>query len=306
MSSLYKKYRPTAFKQIVGQPEAVNILTGFVKKKNVPHAILFTGSSGCGKTTLARILRHELNCSDMDFFEVNAADVRGIESIRDIRNRMGLSPRSGGCRVWLIDESHQLTSDAQNALLKMLEDTPRHVYFFMASTNPSKMLPTIKTRCTEIKVKPISESDLASLVSYVCKKEKKEISEDVVDRITKVAEGSARKALVLLEQVMDMEEEEDQINAVESSDVKKQAIEIARGLMDTKLRWNDMAAILKGVDEDPESLRHMILGYATSVMLGGGKMTPRAYMIITCFQDNFFDSKRAGLVAACYQVIAGV
>lgn len=303
MTELYKKHRPKKFKAVVGQGDAVGMIQSMIKAKKVPHTILFSGPSGCGKTTMARILKDYLGCGDNDCNEVNCADFRGIEMVRDIRQRMGLAPISGSCRVWIIDEAHQLSRDAQNAFLKILEDTPPHVYFMLATTDPQKLLPTIRTRCTEIKARPILQRVLYDLIIKTADKEGAEISEEVVERIAQCADGSARKALVLLHQVIDLEDDEAMLSAIDSADSQKQAIEIARALLNPRTKWSEMAAILKGVDEDPESLRHMILSYATNVLLGGGKMAPRAGFIIEMFSENFYDTKKAGLVASCYGVI---
>ena len=153
---LYKKYRPKNFKRIVGQPTITEQLTSMTRSNQFPHSSLFSGPSGCGKTTLARIMRNKLDCGDQDFQEVNCADFRGIDMVRDIRNRMNLAPIGGECRVWLIDEAHQLSSQAQNAFLKILEDTPSHVYFMLATTDPQKLIPTIRTRCAEFKVSSLN------------------------------------------------------------------------------------------------------------------------------------------------------
>src|SRR3990167_7675833 len=118
-----------------------------------------------------------------NFSEVNAADFRGIDSIRDIREHMGAAPMSGECRVWLIDEIHQQTGAAQDSFLKMLEDTPSHVYFLLATTDPHKLKKTIITRCTEIRCKPISETDLIGLVKRVSEAEGKTLEEKVMKKI---------------------------------------------------------------------------------------------------------------------------
>lgn len=300
---LYRRYRPKLFKEVIGQPEAIEMLDKFLKSNTLPHALLLTGSSGCGKTSIARILKAKLKCGDNDFNEINAADFRGIDTVRDIRQRMGLAPIEGECRIWLIDEAHQVTSQAQAILLKLLEDTPSHVYFMLATTDPGKLLPTIKTRCTEIKVKSLSIKDMKALIESIAEKEKKVLEEEVVDRIIEVADGSARKALVLLGQVIKIEETDKQLDCILSSDSKRQAIEIARCLMNPRGNWGEMAKILKDIEEEPESLRYMILGYATSVLLGGGKLAGRAFQIINTFESNFYDSKKAGLVRACYEVM---
>jgi DNA polymerase III gamma/tau subunit len=297
---LYKKYRPKSFKDVIGQDEVVRSLIEMGKSDTIPHTILFTGPSGCGKTTLARILKVKLKCSDRDFYEINGADARGIEMIRDIRSRMFLAPIGGDCRIWLCDEAHQLTGPAQESFLKILEDTPSHVYFFLASTDPSKLKRTIITRSTEIKVKELTEQQIIALVNDVCRKEEKEVSEAIPKKIAEIAEGSARKALVLLHQIISIDDEEKQLETLQRADVKREAIEIARALLNDKTSWKQMAEILKNVKEDPEQIRWMVLGYASKVALS---RPDRACAIIDEFRDNFFDSKRAGLIASCYNVL---
>lgn len=306
MSELYKKHRPKTFDEIVGQDSALKSLKSLVDKKRIPHTLLFTGPSGCGKTTLARILSKSVGCGKHDRVEVNCADFRGIDMVRDIRNRMNQSAISGNSRVWIIDECGKLSNDAQNAFLKILEDTPDHVYFMLATTDPLKLLKTIRTRCTEVAVKSLSEKDVSKLVKEISKKESIKVSEKVIDKIATSSEGSARKALVLLNQVMDLDDESDMLNSIESSVMEQQSIVIARALLNTKTKWSDMAKLLKESDiEDAEQIRWMVLGYMKSVMLSAGPMTSRAYTITDIFKDNFYDSKTAGLVNACYTVIAG-
>jgi DNA polymerase III gamma/tau subunit len=306
MKELYKKYRPTHFKKMIGQNNAVKLLSQMVKNNKVPHTLLFTGPSGCGKTTLARILKKELNCGQPDFNEVNCADVRGIEEIRNIRRRMQTVPIAGDCRIWLIDEAHKLTNDAQNAFLKMLEDTPSHVYFMLATTNPQKLLRTIRNRSTEIAVKSLSDLDIALLLRRICKKEQVKIPVKVSKKIINHSEGSARKALVLLNQVVQLEKEKDMLTAIEKTTMEAQAIAIARALHNHRTRWPEMSKILKAtLDEEPEQIRWMVLGYARTILLSGSKLSGRAYIVIDAFREHFYDSKHAGLVAACYEVIIG-
>ena len=301
---LYKKYRPENLSEIVGQPEAIKILSGLIKKKNLPHAILFTGPSGCGKTTLARIIRTLVDCKSEDYVELNCADFRGIDMIRDIRSRLSLAPMGGGSsRVYYIDECHQLTKDAQNGMLKMLEDTPRHIFFFLATSEPNKLIAAIKTRCTEIKVKYLAIGELKSLIEGIVKKEKVKISGDVIDKITELAEGSARKALVLLQAVIDIDGDEEQLEALEKSVPYAQAIELARLLLNPRCTWPDMSKLIKSVEEEPESIRRLILGYMTTVMLSNAKLASRCFLIIQIFRDHWYDCGKAGLASCCYEVI---
>lgn len=299
---LYKKHRPKAFKTVVGQPEAVKVLQEMVANNRVPHTLCFTGDSGCGKTTLARIVADKLECGKDDLVEVNCADFNGIEMVRDIRARMNLMPIRGKVRVWIIDEAHQLTSAAQNAFLKILEDTPTHVYFMLATTDPQKLLPTIRTRCTEVKVKSLSPAAARTLVQSTLQKENVKMSDDVVDKLVEHAEGSARKVLVLLNQVIGLETDDERIEAIQSSDHKAKAVELARLLLNHRVQWVECAKVLKGLEEDPESLRRMVLGYCNAVMINSPKMAPRCFLVIDCFSRNFFDSGKAGLSAACYDV----
>lgn len=259
----------------------------------------------CGKTTAARILRNKLKCGDSDFVELNTADFRGIDMVRDIRSRMGLAPLNGEVRIWLIDEAGKLTSDAQDALLKMLEDTPSHVYFMLATTDPQKLKITIKTRCTEIKVRSLTADEIGTLLARVAGEEGISLHEDVAKKIADIVDGSARKALVLLHQVRGIAGPEGQLSVLASSDGGVQAIELARALMSGKTNWKTVADILKKLREmdadGAEGIRWMILGYATSVLLSSG--VPTAALMVECFEKNFFDSKYAGLARACYDVV---
>ena len=302
ITELYRVHRPKTFKGVLGQSDAVRTLLDLTKTGRVPHALLLTGPSGVGKTTLARILKTKLECSDADFSEVNCADFRGIDMVREIRTRMQLAPITGKCRIWLIDECHKLSGDAQNAFLKTLEDTPAHVYFILATTEPEKLLTTIKTRCTEIKLKALSPAALKELVLSVAEKEGKELKDEVVERLIEHSEGSARKVLVLLNAVIGLENEEEQLNAIQQNDHRAKAIELARTLLNPGAKWPQVAKLIKEIDEEPETLRHMVLAYMSNVMLGGGKMSGRAFQVADVFQHSFYESKRAGLVLACYAV----
>jgi DNA polymerase III gamma/tau subunit len=296
-TELYKELRPTEFRQVYGQSAACATLQSFVVNNRVPHAILFSGPSGCGKTTLARILRTELGCGDSDFCEINAADFRGIDTIRDIGRRMGMSPLTGKVKVWLIDEAHQLSTQAQNAFLKMLEDTPKHVYFMLATTDPNKLLKTIRTRCTDVPVRSLTDGVLRQLVVDSA-------NDEVVDAIVKHSDGSARRSLVILDAIADLEDIDDQLKAVASMDTEREAIELCKLLIHPKGTFREVAALLKsdGWNHDPENVRRLVLGYFNTVLLGGGKNAGRARHVIDCFAAPYYDTGKAGLTASCFDV----
>lgn len=301
---LYLKHRPKTFKEVVGQSDAIATLTSLAKQKQFPHALAFFGESGCGKTTLARIVAEKLKCGKPDLNEINAAESRGIEMVRAIQKRMNLKPIAGECRVWIIDECHQLTPDAQSALLKILEDTPQHVYFMLCTTDPQKLKKTIHTRCTKIIIKPVQTSDMQALLKRVVKEEGAEVTDDVIDKIVEFAEGSCRQALVTLNAVIGMEDEDAMLDAISNSNIQEDAFELAKMLMNSSVNWTAVGEKLKDFKQkevDPEGIRRMVLGFAAGCLRGKGNH-PLAYNVIQAFKSNFFDSGHAGLTAACYEV----
>ena len=299
----------------MGQAEAVSVLTRLGKADNVPHSLLFTGPSGCGKTTIARILKKKLKCHDSDFKEINAAETRGIDMVRDIKDTMGYAPMGGegSCRIYLVDEAHKMSNDAQNAILKILEDTPKHVYFFLCTTDPQKLIKTIKTRCTEIQVKALNRAGTKELVESTCEKEGTEVSEDVIEAIHEASliEGtngaSSRKVMVILQSIIALSDETKQLQAIAQNDTKAEAFELCKVMLyNPRSTWPDVAKVLNKIEAEPESIRYMVLGAASSALLKGGKLSSRAYSCIVAFRENFYDSKKAGLVAACYEVVNGL
>lgn len=302
---LYRKHRPTAFADVYGQDEACAMLSGFIKSETLPHALIFTGPSGCGKTTLARILQKKLDVVDFDFHEKNSSDFRGIDTVRDIRGTYQLYASHGADskKIYYLDECHQLTKDAQNAMLKMLEDTPDHVYFMLATTDPKKLIDPIITRCTEIRVKPLDPETMIHVMNDVLDKEevKTRPEKDVLEAIANAAEGSARKALVILNQILKLKTKEEQLATVESSSISKEGESIARLLFrKDRFSWKEIATAIKASAEEPESIRWGVLGYANAILLSSGN--PFAAAVMDVFQYNFYDTKKNGLTLACWKV----
>jgi DNA polymerase-3 subunit gamma/tau len=304
---LYKKCRPTKFNQVIGQEKAIRILTSKLKAGKLPRTILLSGPSGCGKTTIARILMKKVGCVGEDGTEVNGADFRGIDKAREINRLKDLSPMFGKTRCWLIDEVHQLTKESQSALLKTLEDTPKHVYFFLCTNEPQKLMNTIRTRCLEIRVEAIKDDDMKELIRKVLNAEnipeENKMPDEVYDLIVEVAEGSARKALVLLDSIINMTSADKAMQAIRASDSRAQAIELCRALIKPKPQWTEVQKILKSVDEEPESLRRMMLGYCNTILLSGNRnLHARAYMIMQVFRDHTYDAGKPGLTVMAYEV----
>jgi DNA polymerase-3 subunit gamma/tau len=301
---LYRKYRPRKFSDCVGLEKETKVLAKLLKK-GFPHALLLTGPSGNGKTTLARILVKKLKCSFQDFTEINAASSRGIDTVREIASNCKKSPWGGDARVWLLDEAHQLTSEAADGLLKVLEEPPDHAYFILATTNPHKLKTTIHTRCIEVKVPLMSRDNLEFLVTDIAKREGRALSEVVLSKLIDRAEGSARKALQCLQTIISIELEEEQMEALERSLGARQGFELAQLLMKpAKGSWGKAREIISNLEQDAEATRKIILGYASSVMLSRNTASyDRAMAILTSFSDNYFENGKAGLIHDCYSLL---
>jgi len=300
MQSLYLKYRPTKLEDFIGNKSTVDSLKSVLERKDGrPHSFLFIGPSGCGKTTLARIVKNILECSDIDFQELNVANVRGIDTIREIGQNCNYYPHEGKVKIFLMDEAAKLTSDAQNALLKLLEDTPDHVYFILCTTDPEKLIKTIRTRCTTCQVQSLVDRDMKILLNQVLLKEGVgNFPEQAINEICKAADGSARQALVVLDSVIDIQNDDDLIAAIVSYSInEKTVIDLCKALLENQ-KWPVVAKILKGMLEDPEKIRYAVLGYMSTVLLNGDN--PAAAIIIEQFMESFMYTGKAGLVYSCY------
>jgi len=200
--ALYRKYRPSNFDEVRDQEHIVTVLQGSIKKKSYPHALLFCGSRGTGKTTLARIFAREIGTSDDDLYEIDAASNRGIDDIRELREAVHTLPYRSEKKVYIIDEVHMLTKEAFNALLKTLEEPPQHVIFILATTEEDRLLDTIKSRCQVFRFRSPSRAVLKETVIDVAKKEKFKLAPDAAELLAIAADGSFRDALGVLQKVM--------------------------------------------------------------------------------------------------------
>lgn len=200
--ALYRKYRPSDFSEVRDQEHIVTVLEGAIKKNAIPHALLFCGSRGTGKTTLARIFARAIGVSDNDLYEIDAASNRGIDDIRELKEAVHTLPYQSERKVYIIDEVHMLTKEAFNALLKTLEEPPAHVVFILATTEEDKLLDTIKSRCQVFKFRSPSRAVLKETVTDVAKKEKCKLDPEAADLIAIAADGSFRDALGILQKVM--------------------------------------------------------------------------------------------------------
>lgn len=201
---LYRKYRPGKWGEVIGQDHIVEPLKNSVESGVVAHAYLFAGPRGTGKTSIARILAKSVGTSDKDLYEIDAASNRGIDEIRMLRDAVGTLPFESEYKVYIIDEVHMLTKEAFNALLKTLEEPPKHVIFILATTDDHKVPDTVVSRCQVYQFKAPSVGELAKHIIKVGKKEEIEIDKDAANLIAMVGDGSFRDTLGVLQKVLNV------------------------------------------------------------------------------------------------------
>lgn len=220
--TLYLKYRPKNLDEL-DEVAVSESLKKIVSKKNIPHAFLFAGPKGTGKTSAARILAKVINCTDpqgsepcnkceqcktitdgnnLDVIEMDAASHRGIDDVRMLRDAVKLAPVSAKKKIYIIDEVHMLTTEASNALLKTLEEPPEHVVFILATTNPEKLIDTIRSRTTLIQFKKAGTSEIIRSLKRVVEGEKIKIDDEALNLISAAADGSFRDGIKILEQLV--------------------------------------------------------------------------------------------------------
>lgn len=244
----YRKYRPQRFSEFIGQEHVVKTLTNAILTGMISHAYLFSGPRGTGKTTLARIFAKAVNCEkrkenefepcnlcsscleitegrSMDLIEIDAASHRGIDEVRELRDGIKFVPTKSKYKVYIIDEAHQITKDAANALLKTLEEPPPFAIFILATTEVHKMIPTILSRCQRFEFKKLSVPEILKKLELICQNEKIKIEKEALKLIAQNSDGSLRDAESLLDQVFILFGERE---------IKAEEIKEILGLIETK------------------------------------------------------------------------
>ncbi|MBI5141826.1 MAG: DNA polymerase III subunit gamma/tau [Nitrospirae bacterium] len=285
---LARKWRPLFFEELVGQEAVIRTLQNALRQGRVAHAYVFSGPRGVGKTTTARILSRALNCqkgptpqpcgkcpnciaitegSAVDVIEIDGASNRGINEIRELREGVRYAPSSGRYKVYIIDEVHMLTKEAFNALLKTLEEPPPHVVFVFATTSPKNIPITVLSRCQHLNFRRVPKARIMEHLSYICGQEKATITPGALEMIARVAEGSVRDSLTVLDQAMAF-----------STDIRDDVLQTMLGLPERSVLFGIAGMLLGGN-------RAGLLDYVNTLADEGGDLRTFPRELVTMFRN---------------------
>jgi len=327
-TALYRVYRPQTFQDVVGQEHVTITLRNALRESRLSHAYLFNGPRGTGKTSAAKIMAKAVNCeqpidgepcnqcdtckaisngSVTDVLEIDAASNRGVEEIRDIRDKVKFAPSDVKYKVYIIDEVHMLTTEAFNALLKTLEEPPSHVIFILATTEPHKLPATIISRCQRFDFHRIPLKVMVDLLRRICESQGVRVEEQALQLVAKMAEGGARDALSLLDQAISYSKDE-----VRASDLMQITGTVAQSyfsVLAQHIAKRDVAQVMEQFDQvmvqgkDPEQFLHDFLYYYRDMLLL--KTAPQLEEIVerTMIDDQFAEVAKMYTLPELYATI---
>ena len=287
------KYRPTKISELVGQESAKRTLTNMLKTGKIARTIFIHGPWGCGKTTVARLIARYLNCEELkenepcgicfsckgmdasppnhpDLVEINAADTRGIDTIRELKESAYFSPRTK-YRVYILDECHQITSQAFQALLKITEEPPKHSVFILCTTEPGKVPNAIKSRALTIPIVPVQDSAMTKHLLRISKQEGIKLKDTVIDRIVTSCKGHVRDALSILEKLSFVVQDEETSEVV-IEEIIEEVLRVEPENIATRIllsiysgKYTSAAKLLRGIDNHVTVLEEMLNLHSVAV-----------------------------------------
>lgn len=301
--ALYQNIRPSTFDEILGNAAAVEALKINLAKAPAdrPHVYGLVGPSGCGKTTLARICALVLGANPLAIREINSSDTRGIDTVREIADQMKFTTMDGTPQVWILDECHKFTSDAWNCLLKPLEDTPKHVYVFLCTTEGNKIPAAARTRTKIITVESQKEGDLFKWLIKTARKHEIEVARPLLELISETCNGSPRQALQHLESITGVADEATARRIILQGTVEDEEVKNLASLLVKKTPWKTIADQLKLLKAgDAEGIRRSVMGYCNAILTNGRADDGVAAVLEIFCSSNCFDGAPV-LTVLCYQ-----
>lgn len=263
---LYQKVRPSSLEEVVGNVETISALSRTLKGTVRPHVYLLHGPFGCGKTTLAAIMAVMFGSTENSTVWYNAANTRGIDTIREVTHDCRLTAMDGAPKTFIFDESHQLTPAAQEALLKITDEPPEDVYFIFCTTAPKNLIKGIRNRCSDYLVQRLTFGETMEVLQDACKKMEWTVDEKILEAVAMIAKGCAREALVSLEKVYDETDLDAAIRLiVKGSESDENVISLGRMLLKTaekrKRDWSKILELFYKIEDDPERIRKALLTF---------------------------------------------
>lgn len=292
-TALYRTYRPKDFDEIAGQEHITKTFKNALENNKLSHAYLFSGPRGTGKTSVAKIIAKAVNCEQApianpcnecdickgidnntinDVIEIDAASNNGVDEIREIRDKVKYLPGAGKYKVYIIDEVHMLSTGAFNALLKTLEEPPKHVIFILATTEPHKIPATIHSRCQRFDFRGVNEKEMLARLDEIVTKENLSIQDDALRLIAESSDGGMRDAISLLDQVVSYSKEEitpDDVHAIRGSITDKSMIDVAKAIAEQNVvkAMNTLDKLLSEGKESHKFIDDFIMFYRDVLML---------------------------------------